>query len=114
MTAARTAPPPAPPPTHGRFRPYRGPYVPQPLVAALQQLSAEYARARADPSFWAELDGLLRTLVGRPTPLYPASRLTDHARALAPAGGGAAIWLKREDLAHTGAHKINNTLGQGL
>src|SRR5579862_4025907 len=98
----------------GRFGPYGGAYVPETLIAALHQLSAEYARAYADKAFWAELNGLLRTLVGRPTPLYPARRLTAHARAMAPEGGGAAIWLKREDLAHTGAHKINNTLGQGL
>ncbi len=98
----------------GRFGPYGGAYVPETLVAALWQLRDEYARAKADPAFWKELEGLLRTLVGRATPLHPAHRLTAHARSLAPTGAGASIWLKREDLAHTGAHKINNTLGQGL
>ena len=105
---------PTSPTAPGRFGPYGGAYVPETLIAALQQLEAEYAAARADKGFWAELDGLLKTLVGRPTPLYAARRLTDHARALAPKGCGGAIWLKREDLAHTGAHKINNTLGQAL
>ena len=101
-------------PAAGRFGPYGGAYVPETLVAALQQLAAEYDRAKADPAFWVELGGLLKTLVGRATPLYPALRLTAHSRSLAPAGAGASIWLKREDLAHTGAHKINNTLGQAL
>ncbi len=104
----------AAPATPGRFGPYGGAYVPETLVAALHQLDSEYARARADPAFWSELDGLLKTLVGRPTPLHNARRLTEHARSLAPRGAGASIWLKREDLAHTGAHKINNTLGQAL
>jgi len=98
----------------GRFGRFGGAYVPETLVAALHQLSEVYAAVRADPAFWAELAGLFKTLVGRPTPLYHAARLTAHARSLAGPGAGAAIWLKREDLAHTGAHKINNTLGQGL
>src|SRR5207302_1296489 len=97
-----------------RFGAYGGAYVPETLTAALRQLSAEYESARADRAFWAELEGLLTTLVGRPTPLYKAQRLSEFARAKAARGGGATIWLKREDLAHTGAHKINNTLGQGL
>jgi tryptophan synthase beta chain len=102
------------PNAHGRFGAFGGSYVPETLVAALQQLGAVYDQARADPAFWSELGGLLRAFVGRPTPLYLASRLTDHARSLSPSGRAATIWLKREDLAHTGAHKINNTLGQAL
>ncbi len=81
--------------------------MPETLVAALDALLVEYERARQDSSFRAELDELLRRFAGRPTPLYFARRLTGRA-------GGANIWLKREDLAHTGAHKINNTLGQTL
>ncbi len=101
----------------GRFGAFGGSYVPETLVPALHQLSAMYESIRADRSFWAELEGLQRTYVGRPTPLFRAERLTEHARAVGGAGGngkGATIWLKREDLAHTGAHKINNTLGQAL
>ncbi len=81
--------------------------MPETLVAAIDALLVEYERARQDSSFRAELDELLRRFAGRPTPLYFARRLTGRA-------GGANIWLKREDLAHTGAHKINNTLGQTL
>ena len=91
----------------GRFGPYGGRYVPETLSAALDQLEAAYAEASADPAFAAELDRLLATFVGRPTPLHFAARLTEHA-------GGAQIYFKREDLSHTGAHKINNTLGQAL
>ncbi len=91
----------------GRFGRYGGRYVPETLSAALDQLEQAYAEAMVDPAFAAELDALLSTFVGRPTPLHFAERLTKHA-------GGAAIWLKREDLNHTGAHKINNTLGQAL
>ena len=98
----------------GRFGVFGGTYVPETLVAALEQLKEEYARARNDPAFAAELDHLLKTLVGRPTPLYHARRLTQLAAARSPARAAASIWLKREDLAHTGAHKINNTIGQGL
>jgi tryptophan synthase beta chain len=76
-------------------------------MAALEELEAAYALADADPAFHAELDGLLHHYCGRPTPLYFASRMTEHL-------GGARIYLKREDLLHTGAHKINNALGQGL
>ncbi len=98
----------APPdPVHGRFGRFGGRYVPETLVAALDELEAAYLAAREDPSFTAELAGLLRDFVGRPTAFCHAPRLTEHA-------GGAQIWLKREDLAHTGAHKINNTLGQVL
>jgi tryptophan synthase beta chain len=91
----------------GRFGRFGGRYVPETLMAALEQLDRAYAEARNDPSFAREVEELLRDFVGRPTPLGPAGRLSEHA-------GGAAIWLKREDLAHTGAHKINNTIGQAL
>ncbi len=90
----------------GRFGRFGGRYVPETLVAALDELSAAYAAAAADEAFWAELNALLRDYVGRPTPLYHARRLSEAA--------GAAVYLKREDLNHTGAHKINNTLGQIL
>jgi tryptophan synthase beta chain len=98
----------------GRFGVFGGRYVPETLVAALDQLDEEYARASRDAAFRAELDHLLRTLVGRPTPLHKAEGLTRLARDRSPSGRAATIWLKREDLAHTGAHKINNTIGQGL
>ncbi|MDC0935420.1 tryptophan synthase subunit beta [Pirellulales bacterium] len=91
----------------GRFGDFGGRYVPETLIAALDQLAAEYQAARDDPEFQAELDDLLANYVGRPSPLYFARRLTEQC-------GGAQIWLKREDLNHTGAHKINNTLGQAL
>jgi tryptophan synthase beta chain len=91
----------------GRFGPYGGRYVPETLVAALDELEHAYAEAQADPDFHLKLDSLLRDYAGRPTPLYFASRLTE-------ALGGAKIYLKREDLLHTGAHKINNCLGQAL
>ena len=91
----------------GRFGRFGGRYVPETLSAALDQLERAYAEAVTDASFHAELDALLAAFVGRPTPLLFAPRLT----ALA---GGARIYFKREDLSHTGAHKINNTLGQGL
>ena len=91
----------------GRFGEFGGRYVPETLTMALDQLAAEYDKACADRSFQAELDELLSTYVGRPSPLYFARRLTESS-------GGAQIWLKREDLNHTGAHKINNTLGQAL
>jgi len=109
-----TAAPPLPaggiaqvPDVHGRFGRFGGRYVPETLSAALDQLTAAYEEARGDPAFQAELDQLLAAFVGRPTPLLFAKRLTAYA-------GGAQIWLKREDLGHTGAHKINNTLGQAL
>jgi tryptophan synthase beta chain len=91
----------------GHFGPYGGRFVPEALVKALDELSAEYAAARQDPAFVAELDGLLASYAGRPTPITDAKRLTERA-------GGARILLKREDLAHTGSHKINNVLGQAL
>ncbi len=95
------------PDARGRFGEFGGRYVPETLVAPLEELEAAYAAASADPSFQAGLDALLRDFVGRPTPLQFASRLTEHL-------GGPRIYLKREDLLHTGAHKINNALGQGL
>jgi tryptophan synthase beta chain len=91
----------------GRFGVYGGRYVPETLVAALDELDQAYNDAKADPAFHAKLDLLLRDYAGRPTPLYFAERLTEEL-------GGAKIYLKREDLLHTGAHKINNCLGQGL
>jgi tryptophan synthase beta chain len=91
----------------GRFGPYGGRYVPETLVAALDELEQAYAEAAADPDFHLQLDSLLRDFAGRPTPLYHAARLTESL-------GGAKIYLKREDLLHTGAHKINNCLGQAL
>src|SRR5947207_7622653 len=91
----------------GRFGAFGGRYVPETLTRALDQLTAEYAKAGADGAFQAELDGLLKHYVGRPSPLYHAERLSEKC-------GGAQIYLKREDLNHTGAHKINNTLGQAL
>jgi tryptophan synthase beta chain len=91
---------------------FGGAYVPETLIPALAELEAEYARARADPTFQAELDGILKDYVGRETPLYFAERLTEHYRR--PDGTGPQIYLKREDLNHTGAHKINNALGQAL
>ncbi len=95
------------PDAHGRFGPYGGQYVPETLMGAIHQLEAEYERARNDPAFWQELGGYLTDYAGRPSPLYFARRLTERL-------GGARIYLKREDLNHTGAHKINNTLGQAL
>ncbi|HLL48662.1 MAG TPA: tryptophan synthase subunit beta, partial [Longimicrobiaceae bacterium] len=91
----------------GRFGNFGGRFVPETLVTALDELAATYAQASADPAFWAELDALWRDYVGRPTPLY-------RARRLAEAAGAGTVYLKREDLNHTGAHKINNSLGQVL
>ena len=91
----------------GRFGVYGGRYVPETLMAALDELEREYEKAKRDPKFQARLEELLRTYAGRPTPLYFARRLTEKL-------GGAKIYLKREDLLHTGAHKINNCLGQAL
>jgi len=98
----------------GRFGPFGGRYVPETLIAALDQLAAEYDKARRDERFRAELESMLARYAGRPTPLTYAGRLTEHIRASAGNGRGAKIYLKREDLAHTGAHKINNTIGQAL
>ncbi len=102
-----SAPATAWPDSRGRFGPYGGRYVPETLVAPLEELELAYAAARADQAFHRELESLLRDFAGRPTPLQLASRLTAHL-------GGPRIYLKREDLLHTGAHKINNCLGQVL
>jgi tryptophan synthase beta chain len=95
------------PDARGRFGAYGGRYVPETLMAPLEELERAYTEARADARFQRELDDMLRHFAGRPTPLQFASRLTQHL-------GGPRIYLKREDLLHTGAHKINNCLGQGL
>lgn len=95
------------PDAQGRFGEFGRRFVPETLMHALEELTAEYERAKADPAFQKELNHLLTTFVGRPNPLYFAERLTEHC-------GGARIYLKREDLNHTGAHKINNTMGQVL
>lgn len=95
------------PDRHGRFGRFGGKYAPETLMPALEELEAAYDAARRDPEFQAEIDRLARDYVGRPTPLYFAANLTREA-------GGARIFLKREDLAHTGAHKINNAIGQAL
>jgi len=91
----------------GRFGPYGGRYVPETLMAALEELEAAYETAKQDREFQSEFERLLRQYAGRPTPLFYAARLTESL-------GGARIYLKREDLLHTGAHKINNCIGQGL
>src|SRR6059036_2887633 len=93
--------------TSGRFGAYGGRYVPETLMSALEELEREYEKAKRDRKFRRRLDELLRTFAGRPTPLFFARRLTEKL-------GGAKIYLKREDLLHTGAHKINNCLGQAL
>jgi tryptophan synthase beta chain len=95
------------PDAHGRFGDYGGQYVPETLMPLVHELDAAYAAAKADPSFQAELDSFLTHYVGRPSPLYFAERLTAHF-------GGAKIYLKREELNHTGSHKINNCMGQIL
>jgi len=95
------------PDASGHFGPYGGVFVPETLMTALEELAAAYAGAKQDPAFQAELRHHLQEYAGRPTPLYYAERLTQHC-------GGAKIYLKREDLLHTGAHKINNALGQAL
>ncbi|MNQ56039.1 Tryptophan synthase beta chain [compost metagenome] len=95
------------PDAEGRFGPYGGRFVPETLMPLIHELQAAYEAAKADPSFQSELDDFLTHYVGRESPLYFAERLTDHF-------GGAKIWLKREDLNHTGAHKINNCMGQIL
>jgi tryptophan synthase beta chain len=95
------------PDASGHYGPYGGRFVPEALIAALDELAVAHDEARRDPVWTAELDRLLRTYVGRPTPVTDAARLTAHA-------GGARILLKREDLAHTGSHKLNNALGQAL
>ena len=95
------------PDERGYFGEYGGRFVPETLVPVLEELTAAYEKVKTDLAFWAEFESLCRDYIGRPTPLYPAEGLSRHC-------GGARILLKREDLAHTGAHKINNALGQGL
>jgi tryptophan synthase beta chain len=95
------------PDDRGYFGDYGGRFVPETLVPVLKEISQSYEKYKADPTFWAEFESLSRHYSGRPTALYFANRLSEHC-------GGARIFLKREDLAHTGAHKINNALGQGL
>src|SRR5436189_4854389 len=95
------------PDAHGHFGVYGGMFVPETLMTALHELAAEYERAKSDSQFQNQLTQLLRDFAGRPTPLYFAKRLTEKL-------AGAKIYLKREDLLHTGAHKINNALGQIL
>jgi tryptophan synthase beta chain len=95
---------PTQPDAKGHFGPYGGKYVPEVLMAPLEELELAYNEARGDASFQSELDALLKNYAGRPTPLYFAKRLTEQL-------GGARLYLKREDLLHTGAHKINNALG---
>jgi tryptophan synthase beta chain len=95
------------PDSRGHFGPYGGRYVPEVLMAPIEELESAYLAAREDPAFQQELADLLHNYAGRPTPLYCARRLSESL-------GGARIWLKREDLLHTGAHKINNCLGQAL
>jgi tryptophan synthase beta chain len=93
-------------PIQSRFGPYGGRYVPEVLIAALDELTAAWEEARKDPAFRERLNGVLRDFVGRPTPLYLATRLSERV--------GRTVYLKREDLTHTGAHKINNAVGQAL
>src|SRR4029453_13281701 len=95
------------PDTLGHWGKYGGRFVPETLMAPLEELTAAYLASRDDQSFQSELQSLLPKYAGRPTPPFHATRLTDYC-------GGATIYLKREDLLHTGAHKINNTLGQVL
>ena len=95
------------PDSNGHFGPYGGRFVSETLMAALKQLEETYEKLWRDPAFQAEFDRDLAHYVGRPSPLYHARHLSDHV-------GGAQIYLKREDLNHTGAHKVNNTIGQAL
>jgi tryptophan synthase beta chain len=106
--SSATRKPPYPyPDENGRYGEFGGRYVPETLMHPLEELESAYAEASADPAFEAQLDSYRRHYIGRPTPLYLAQRMTEHF-------GGAKVYLKREDLAHTGAHKINNALGQTL
>ncbi|HMM84983.1 pyridoxal-phosphate dependent enzyme, partial [Azohydromonas sp.] len=95
------------PDARGHFGPYGGTFVAETLIHALEELKAAYGRYRADPEFVAEFQSELKHFVGRPSPVYHAARLSREL-------GGAQIYLKREDLNHTGAHKVNNTIGQAL
>src|SRR5256885_8114204 len=98
----------------GRFGPYGGRYVPETLMVPLFELERAYELAKSDAQFQAQLNGLLKNFAGRPTPLQFASRLTQHLAGSTPTESGPRIYLKREDLLHTGAHQINNAIGQGL
>ena len=102
------------PDSRGHFGNFGGRYVAETLMPLVLALDAEYRAAKADPAFQAQFDDLLEHYVGRPSPLYYAPRLTDHLRGHAPAGMGAQVWFKRDELNHTGAHKINNCVGQIL
>ncbi|WP_043602774.1 tryptophan synthase subunit beta [Novosphingobium sp. Rr 2-17] len=104
----------AQPDASGHFGQFGGRYVAETLMPLILDLDAEYRKAKDDPDFWAEFDALMKDFVGRPSPLYYAPRATEHFRALAPAGKGPKIYFKREELNHTGAHKINNCIGQIL
>jgi tryptophan synthase beta chain len=104
----------AQPDENGHFGQFGGRYVAETLMPLILELDAEYRKAKDDPAFAAEFEDLLEHYVGRPSPLYFATRLTDHVRATAPKGKGAKIYLKRDELNHTGAHKINNCVGQIL
>ena len=95
------------PDARGHFGVHGGRFVSETLMAALEELEALYTKVKADPAFWEEYHNDLVNYVGRPTPLYHAKRLSDEI-------GGAQIYFKREDLNHTGAHKVNNTIGQAL
>src|SRR5262245_22082668 len=100
------------PDERGHFGLYGGRFVAETLMPLVLELEEAYAEAKNDPGFRREMDAYLKDYVGRPTPLYFAERMTEHLRAAG--GGGAKIYLKREDLNHTGAHKVNNVLGQIL
>ena len=102
------------PDEQGHFGRFGGRYVAETLMPLILDLEKEYRAAQADPAFRAEFDDLLEHFVGRPSPLYYAPRMTEHFRAMAPAGKGPKIYFKREELNHTGAHKINNCVGQIL
>src|SRR5439155_16836789 len=105
------------PDERGHFGLYGGRFVAETLMPLILELEAAYAEAKNDPRFRREMEGYLKDYVGRPTPLYFAERLTEHLRAACASNGGAGgaqIYLKREDLNHTGAHKVNNVLGQIL
>ena len=95
------------PDEHGHFGQFGGIFVGETLMPALEELNRKYEELKADPEFWAEFDYDLKHYVGRPSPLYLAERMSDEL-------GGARVYLKREDLNHTGAHKVNNTIGQAL
>ena len=104
----------AQPDDRGHFGQFGGRYVAETLMPLVLELEAEYKRAKADPAFHAQFDDLLEHYVGRPSPLYYAERLTDELRKGAADGMGAQVWFKRDELNHTGAHKINNCIGQIL